>query len=74
MTDASESVERKWEEVPVDPDPVADLGYEHRPLTTIHVEEDGEQYILLPREEDHRSDAEFMVASPGSVRWLADWR
>jgi hypothetical protein len=63
-----------WETVDVNPDPVDDLGYEHEPLTAIHVEEDEEQYIFLPGEDDHLTDAEFIIASPGSVRELSDWQ
>lgn len=61
-----------WESVSVNPDPVEDLGYEHEPLTAIHVEEDGERYIFLPGEDDHLTDAEFLIASPNIVRDLAD--
>lgn len=66
----SSSLPEIWEDVSSDPDPEADLGYEHDPLTVIHVEEDTEQYIFLPGEENHLSDAEFMIAAPGSVRSL----
>lgn len=62
-----------WESVAVDPDPAADLGYVHEPLTSIHVEEDGERYIFLPGEDDHLTDAEFLIASPNAVRDLSDW-
>jgi hypothetical protein len=71
MSDSEEGV---WETVDVDPDPLTDLGYEHEPLTAIHVEEDEEQFIFLPGEDDHLSDAEFIIASPGLVRELPDWR
>ncbi|APE95077.1 hypothetical protein [Halodesulfurarchaeum formicicum] len=63
-----------WETVDVNPDPSTDLGYEHEPLTAIHVEEDGEQFIFLPSEDEHLTDAEFIIASPSSVRQLSDWR
>lgn len=61
-----------WETVAVDPDPSQDLGYVHEPLTAIHVEEDEERYIFLPGEDDHLTDAEFLIASPDSVRDLSD--
>ncbi len=57
-----------WETVAVNPDPASDLGYEHEPLTSIHVEEDEERYIFLPGEDDHLTDEEFIIASPDSVR------
>lgn len=69
-----ESGDGAWEAVDVNPDPMADLGYEHEPLTAIHVEEDEERIIFLPGEDDHLTDAEFIIASPGSVRELSDWR
>lgn len=74
MTTRRESEADAWESVAVNPDPAGDLGYEHEPLTVIHVEEDGERYIFLPGEDDHLTDAEFMIASPNVVRELADWR
>lgn len=64
----------EWETVDVNPDPEADLGYKYQPLTAIHVEEDGEQYIFLPGEEDHLTDAEFLIAAPEDVRWLENCR
>lgn len=70
MADVEDGV---WEAVDVNPDPLTDLGYEHEPLTAIHVEEDEEQFIFLPAEEDHLTDTEFIIASPGSVRELSDW-
>lgn len=63
-----------WDSVDVNPDPLTDLGYEHEPLTAIHVDEDEEQFIFLPGEDDHLTDEEFIIASPASVRELSDWR
>jgi len=63
-----------WEDVSADPDPAADLGYEHNQLSIISVEEDGEKYIFLPREEDHLSDSEFIIAGTEGVRDLGDCR
>jgi len=66
--------EETWEAVAEHPNPATDLGYEHEPLTTIPVEQDGEGYIFLPGEEDHLTDAEFLIATPEDVCWLEDWR
>lgn len=63
-----------WEEVASDPDPAADLGYEYGPLSVVSVEEGEEKYIFLPREEEHLTDAEFMIADGRSVRDLEDCR
>lgn len=71
MSDQEEGV---WETTSVDPDMADDLGYEHAPLTSIHVDEDGEQYIFLPGEEEHLTDAEFMIAPPDAVSDLSEWR
>lgn len=68
------SLHRTWDDVPCDPDPAVDLGYEHDPLTVVRVDEDGEKYIILPGEEEHLSDSEFMIATPESVRQLEDHR
>jgi hypothetical protein len=70
----SEPAEGAWERAPEDPDPEADLGYEHEPLTAIHAEEDGERYIFLPGEDDHLTDAEFLIMSPADVCQLSEWR
>lgn len=43
-------------------------------LTVVHVEEGGEKYIFLPSEDDHSSDAEFVVADPGAIERLDDCR
>ena len=67
----SSSILDAWKSVPSNPDPETDLGYEHEPLTVVHVEEDEEQYIFLPGEEDHLTDSEFIIASPDSVRDLS---
>lgn len=69
----NESGEGTWESVDVNPAP-ADLGYEHDPLTTIHVDEDGERYIFLPGEDEHLTDAEFIITTPEVVCEVANWR
>lgn len=74
MTTMRGSKDDTWESVAVNPDPVEDLGYKHEPLTAIHVEEDEERYIFLPGEDDHLTDAEFIIAPPGVVRDLANCR
>jgi hypothetical protein len=63
-----------WEEVAVNPDPRSDLGYKHEPLTAIHIEQDEERYVLLPSEDGHHSDCEFLIVDPGNVCLLDDWR
>lgn len=73
-TGMSSSLRERWDAASSNPDPESDLGYEHEPLTLIHVDEDQEQYIFLPGEEDHLSDSEFIIASPGSVCDLDDHR
>lgn len=70
----SSSLRETWEHASSNPDPAADLGYEHDPLTVVHVEEDGEQYIFLPGEEAHLTDSEFMIADPSCVHSLDDCR
>lgn len=66
----SRALREAWETAPTDPDPVADLDYRFSPLTHIHVEEGSESFIFLPDDERHLADAEFIVASPESVRPL----
>ena len=70
----SQSLRETWEAVPNDPDPEADLGYESVPLTLIDVQEGEEKYVLLPREEDHLTDSEFIIAGTDSVQSLSDRR
>lgn len=69
-----ESLRETWETVPTDPDPAADLNYEHEPLTHIHVEEGNESYIFLPGEEEHLDDAEFIIAMPDDICQLDERR
>ena len=68
------ALQDEWKQVPSDPDPVEDLGYEYGPLSVVSVEEGEEKYIFLPREEEHLTDSEFMIADAGSVRDLGDCR
>lgn len=69
-----ESIEKAWEAAASNPDPKSDLGYEHDPLTVIHVDEAQEWYMFLPGEEDHLTDSEFLIAKPDSVCHPKDWR
>lgn len=68
------SLRGTWDDVPCDPDPAVDLGYDHDPLAVVRVDEDCEKYIFLPDEGEHLSDSEFLIATPKSVRQLEDHR
>lgn len=68
------SIRAAWDEVSSDPDPATDLGYKYDRLTLVHVEEDGGQYIFLPKEDDHLFDSEFIIASEDSVCRLEAYR
>lgn len=70
----SSTLRKVWEDVPTDPDPASDLGYKYGPLSIITVEEGGEKYIFLPREEDHLTDSEFIIAGTRGVRDLVECR
>lgn len=72
MTGGSDSSDDAWETVNVDPNPATDLGYEYEPLTAIRADDD--RFIFLPGEEDHLTDAEFLIAAPEDVRQLSEWR
>lgn len=69
------SLAEAWQDAPLDPDPNTDLDYEIKPLTVIKTgETDGGNYMILPGEEDHLTDDEFIVADPGSVCLLDECR
>lgn len=71
----STSIGDAWEQAASDPDPHADLEYEIQPLTVIKLDERrGGKYMILPGEEDHLHDEEFMVVDPGSVCRLDECR
>lgn len=72
MTGVGDAGDDAWEAVSANPNPATDLGYEYEPLTTVHAD-DG-RCIFLPGEDDHLTDAEFLIAAPEDVRQLADWR
>jgi hypothetical protein len=56
----------EWEEVPEDPDPHENLGYEIEELTVIRSETD-DQYVFLPAEESHLLEEAFIVATEDSL-------
>lgn len=56
----------EWDDVPDDPDPKENLGYELEELTVIRSETDG-QYVFLPEEESHLNEEEFIVADPDAL-------
>ena len=70
----SGTLARVWEEVSPDPDLTTDLGYRLRELSVIRVEEGEEKYIILPSEEEHLFDDEFIVATAASIHWLDECR
>lgn len=59
----------EWKEVPEDPDPNTDLGYEIEELTVIESSADS-QYIFLPEQDSQFKNEEFIVASEDSLRSL----
>ena len=70
----SGTLDQAWEAVSPDPDLESDLGYQLRELSVIRVEESEEKYIILPSEEEHLFDDEFIVAAADSIRLLDDCR
>lgn len=62
-----------WDDVSPDPDPAIDLGYKYDPLTVVYIEEDGGQYIFLPKEDDHLFDSEFLIAPEEAVCQLEEY-
>lgn len=72
MTGVSDAGDDAWAAAAPNPNPAADLGYEYEPLTAIRAD-DG-RYIFLPGEDDHLTDAEFIVVDPEDVCRLDDWR
>jgi len=68
-------ISEAWEEAASDPDTHSDLEYELEPLTVIKLDEShGGKYMILPGEEDHIQNEEFVVADPGSVCRLDECR
>lgn len=70
----SRAVGEDWESVASNPDPNVDLGYELQSLTVIPVGEDDAQCMVLPEEDDHLADEEFMVANKGAICDLHEHR
>jgi len=69
------SLSEAWQDAPLDPDPNTDLDYEIKPLTVVKTgNSEGSTYMVLPGEEDHLTDEEFMVVDPGSVCLLDECR
>lgn len=56
----------EWEQVPEDPDPHENLGYEIEELTVIRSETNN-QYVFLPTEESHLLEEAFIVATEASL-------
>ena len=56
----------EWEQVPEDPDPHENLGYELEELTVIK-SETNDQYDFLPSEESHLLDDAFIVATADAL-------
>jgi len=56
----------EWEQVPEDPDPHENLGYELEELTVIE-SETNDQYVFLPSEESHLLDEAFIVATADAL-------
>lgn len=58
-----------WGDVPEDPDPNRDLGYEIEELTVIESSADA-RYIFLPEHDSQFRDEEFIVVDEASLRTL----
>jgi hypothetical protein len=58
-----------WKELPDDPDPCSDLGYEMEELKVIESEADS-QFIFLPEDETHLDEEEFIIVDGDSLREL----
>jgi len=56
----------EWEQVPEDPDPHENLGYEMEELTVIR-SETNDQYVFLPAEESHLLEEAFIVATADAL-------
>ena len=56
----------EWEQVPEDPDPHENLGYELEELTVIE-SETNDQYVFLPSEESHLLEEAFIVATADAL-------
>jgi len=56
----------EWEQVPEDPGPHENLGYELEELTVIR-SETNDQYVFLPAEESHMLEEAFIVAAANAL-------
>ena len=56
----------EWDQVPEDPDPHENLGYELEELTVIR-SETNDQFVFLPAEESHLLEEAFIVAEADSL-------
>ena len=59
-----------WEQLPDDPDPRRDLGYEVTSLSVIRTENGKGHYLLLPEDDDRLRNEAFIVASEEAVHDL----
>lgn len=57
----------QWKDVPTDPDPETDLGYEAEELTVVQSSADS-QVIVLPEDEAQIGKEEFIVIDEESFR------
>jgi len=60
------ATETEWEQVPEDPDPHENLGYEIEELTVIR-SETNDQFVFLPAEESHLLEEAFIVATADAL-------
>lgn len=64
-----------WEQLRMDPDPEADLGYESSEWEVLSVETGGRnQRLFLPTDEDALHDDAFIVAEASALCDVADCR
>ena len=56
----------EWDQVPEDPDPHENLGYELEELTVIR-SETNDQFVFLPAEESHLLEEALIIAEADSL-------
>lgn len=60
---SADDADRDWEDVPEDPDPNRDLGYELLDLDLVNVENRSEEYVVvMPPDEEMLWDEELIIA------------
>lgn len=64
----------EWEDVPVDPEPTDELGYEWAELDIIKAEDNEEKLVVLPTDEEMIRNDAFMILSTDSVYDVVDMR